>query len=97
MSLDLAPSFKTFIDARVQGLVSNVDYLENWHHNFIQKKYDRKICLLCTHISFSGLYFFFLTPEGKNGINKALSKQFLLIFYFWFKVLSFKTQFKIEF
>ena len=29
-SLDLTPSFKTSVDAKVEGLVSNVDYLENW-------------------------------------------------------------------
>ena len=32
---DLTPLFKTSIDARANGLVSNVDYLENRHHNFI--------------------------------------------------------------
>ena len=41
-SLDLRPSLKTSVYARVEGLVSNVDYLEYRHHNFIQKKYDRK-------------------------------------------------------
>ena len=41
-SLDLKPLFKTSLDAWVEGLVSNVDYLENQHHNFNQKKYDRK-------------------------------------------------------
>ena len=40
-SLDVTPSFKTSVDARVEGRVSNVDYLENWCHNFIQKKYDK--------------------------------------------------------
>ena len=34
-SLDLTPSFKTSVDARVEGLVSNVDYLENRCRNFI--------------------------------------------------------------
>ena len=34
-NLDLTPSFKTFVDARVEGLVSNVDYLENRSRNFI--------------------------------------------------------------
>ena len=34
-SLDLTPSFKTFVDARVERLVSNVDYLENQRRNFI--------------------------------------------------------------
>ena len=59
-SLDLTPSFKTSVDARVEGLVSNVDYLENWCHNFIQKKYDKIRLLSCTHLSFSGLSFFFV-------------------------------------
>ena len=42
----------------------------------------------------------FMNPTGKKRINRALSKQckqFLLLFIFWFKRLSFKTQFKIEF
>ena len=34
-SLDLTPSFKTSVDARVEGLVSDVDYLENRRCNFI--------------------------------------------------------------
>ena len=42
-----------------------------------------------------------MTPKGKKKrINKALSKsykQFLILFTFWFKGLSFKTQIKIEF
>ena len=42
MSLDLAPSFKTSIEAKVKGLVFNVDYLENQCCNFIQKNYGRK-------------------------------------------------------
>ena len=54
-SLDLTPSFKTSVDAKVEGLVSNVDYLENWCHAFIQNKYGRKGRLLRTHVSFSGL------------------------------------------
>ena len=78
MSLGLMPSLRPplTVDARVEGLVSNVDYLKNWHCNFIQNKYGRKRRLLRTHISFSGLYFFFfyelftplMTPKGKNSI-----------------------------
>ena len=34
-NLDLTPSFKTSVDARVEGLVSNVHYLENRRRNFI--------------------------------------------------------------
>ena len=39
-SLDLTLLFKTSVDVRVDGLVSIVDYLENWCcSNFIQNKY----------------------------------------------------------
>ena len=44
-SLDFAPSLRTSVDARVEGLVWNVEYLENRIRNFIQKKYGRKIRL----------------------------------------------------
>ena len=54
-SLDLKPSFKTSADARVEDLVSNVDYLENQYRNFIQNKYGRKRRLPCTLVLFSGL------------------------------------------
>ena len=54
-SLNLLLSFKTSVDARVKGLVSNVDYLENRRRNFSQKKYGRKRHLPRTHISFPGL------------------------------------------
>ena len=54
-SLDLMPSVKSSIDARVKGLVFNVDYLENQCRNIIQKNCGRKSSLQNTHISFSGL------------------------------------------
>ena len=54
-SLDIMLLFKTSVDARVEGLLSNMDYLENRHPNFIQKKYGRKKCQLRTHVSISGL------------------------------------------
>ena len=91
-SLNLTPLFKTAVDAMVEGLVSNVNYLENRCHNFIQKKYDRNRRLPRTHVSFSGLQFSFLcgllTPlmkVVKKRIYKTIcnqSKQFLLLFYF---------------
>ena len=34
MSFDPTPLFKTSVDARVEDLVSNVDYLK-WYNNFI--------------------------------------------------------------
>ena len=55
MSLYLMPSFKTSTDARVEGLVSNMDYLENRCRSFVKKKYDRKRCLPHTHVLLSGL------------------------------------------
>ena len=55
MSFKHTSSFKTSIDARVQGLVSNVDYLENGCYNFIWKNYGRKRHLPHTHVSFSEL------------------------------------------
>ena len=39
--MDLTLSFKTTVEARVEGLASNVNYLENRLRNFIQKKCDR--------------------------------------------------------
>ena len=53
-SLDFTPSFMSSVDARVDGLVSNVDYLKNWCCDFIQKKYARKRRLPHTHVSFFG-------------------------------------------
>ena len=64
--LDLRPSFKTSFDARVKGLASNVDYLENQHHNFIQKKYGRNRCLPRTHVFLYGLFTPSMTPKGKK-------------------------------
>ena len=52
--MDLMPLFKTSIEAMFEGFNSNVDYLENRHRNFIQKKYGI-IRLLGTHVLFSGL------------------------------------------
>ena len=105
-SVDLVPSFKTSVDLRVEGLVSNVDCLENLRHNFIQKKYGRKRRLPHTRASFSGLSCFFLcgrfTPLTTSKCKKIkLSpcslNSFYYFLFFWFKGLSFKTQFKIDF
>ena len=73
-SLDLTPLLKTSVDICVEGLVPNVDYLENQRHNFIQKKFDRKRRLQRTNFLFSQLYFSFLyrrftllmSPKGKK-------------------------------
>ena len=51
MSLDITSTFKTSVDARVEGFVLNVDYLENWRCNFIEKKHGRKRCLPRTFLS----------------------------------------------
>ena len=67
MSLDLTPSFKTSVDARVEGLVSNVGYLENRCRNFIRKKYDRKRRLIRRNILFSAL-----VKKNKQGSLRAV-------------------------
>ena len=54
-SLDLIPSVKTSVDAKVKGLVFNVDYLVNQRCNFLQKNCGRKRRLPHTHASFSRL------------------------------------------
>ena len=55
MSLDLHLRSKPplTVDAMVEGLVSNVDYLENRFCNFIQNKYGRKRRLAHTNVAFS--------------------------------------------
>ena len=92
-SLNLTPLFKTSLDARVEGLVLNVDYVENRHLNSIKRNMEKNDTW-CTHTfrfldySFSFCTDFFtllMTPKDKKRINKALfkqSKQFLLLFYF---------------
>ena len=40
--MDFTPLLKTFVDAKVEGLVSNMDYLENRLCNFIQKEMWQK-------------------------------------------------------
>ena len=102
MSLDLTNSFKTSVDARVKGFVSNVDYMENRRQNFIQKKNSRKRRLSRTNVSFSGFcaVFFLCTDtlhrwwllKVKKRINKALFLRLNLnslyyFFIFWFKRL----------
>ena len=93
---------------RVKGIVSNVNYLENQQRNFIQKKYDRKRHLARTQASFSGMWIFFLyglftllmTPKCKKeyiSLSPCNLNSFYYFFIFWFKGLSFKTQFRIEF
>ena len=108
ISLEVMSSFKTSVDAMAKVLVWTVDYLENWHYNFIQKKYGRKRCLPCTHVLLSGQQFFYLyrlftslmTPSGKQEsvrLSPNSLNSFHDFFLFWFKGLCFKTQFKIEF
>ena len=76
-SLDLTPSFKTSIDAMVQGLVSNVNNLENQQGNFIQKKYGRNRRLpqtrfiLCTVI-FVAVRTFYTVDECHQQIIPKL-------------------------
>ena len=60
-SLGLTALFKTSIDARFQGLVLNVDYLENQEHNFIKKKkWQKKTSAMHTHFVLWTVIFLFL-------------------------------------
>ena len=63
-SLDLTPSFKTSVEARVKGRVSNVDYLKIRHRNFIQKKYGRKRRLPRTHVIFLFIRTFYTINDS---------------------------------
>ena len=69
------PWFKTSVDARIEGLVSDMDYLENWWINIVQNRYGRK----------RGLFTPLMTPQGKK--KKKLSPSslngFYYFFYFW--------------
>ena len=62
-----------------------------WPNLFLFKATFFFLCRLFTPL---------MTPKGKKRISKVLSNksiQFLLLFTFWIKGLSFKTQFKFEF
>ena len=94
-SLDFMPSFKSSFDTRVEGLISNVDYLGNRHRNFIQKKYRRNKRLPHTHVFFLyKLFTPFVTPRKYIGLSPSSLNSFYYFFIFWFKGL---TQFMIEF
>ena len=82
-SLDLMSSLKTSVDAMVESLVPNMSYLENWRHNFFQKKYGRNRYLLCTLILFSRLYFFFLYRLSPSSLNS----------FYYFLIFLFKIEF----
>ena len=77
--MDLTPSFKTSVDTRVEGLVSNVVYLENRCHNFIEKKCGRKRRLPHTRFVLWTVVFlfvrtFYTCDDSQRQKNKALSK-----------------------
>ena len=62
-SLNLTALFKTSIDARAQGLVLNVDYLEKRQNNFIKKKkkkWQKKTSAVHTHFVLWIVIFLFL-------------------------------------
>ena len=100
-SLDLTPSFKTSVDTRVEGLVSNVDYSEH----FIQKKWGRKRGLSRTRFVLWTVIFLFFTgfllcwwllKVKKESVSSNSLNSFNYFFIFWFKGLSFKTQFPVN-
>ena len=100
-NLDLTPSFKTSVETRVEGLVSNVDYSEN----FIQKKCGRKRGLSRTRFVLWTVIFLFFTgfllcwwllKVKKESVSPNSLNSFNYFFIFWFKGLSFKTQFPVN-
>ena len=99
-SLDLAPSMKTSVDAMFEGLVSNMNCLDNRHRNFNQKKYGRNRChthVLLTTVIFPFAWTFYTFDEKRK--KRMLSPSSLNSFYYFslFYRIEFKTQFKIEF
>ena len=78
-SLGFTALFKTSIDARFQGLVLNVDYLESQEHNFIQKKkkkrkekkWQKKTSAMHTHfVLWTVIFLFLLTFYAVNDSLK---------------------------
>ena len=65
--------FKTSLDARVAGLVLNVDYLENRHHNLIQKRYGRKTS--GAHTRFVLWTIIFLFVQTFYTVDDSLKKE----------------------
>ena len=59
-SLDLTPSFKTFLDARVEGLFSNVDYLVNRSVILFKRSVTEKDTLRAYKLRSLGCNFFFV-------------------------------------
>ena len=99
--LDVIPSFKTSVDTMVESLVSNVDYSEN----FIQKKCGRKRGLSRTRFVLWTVIFLFFTgfllcwwllKVKKESVSPNSLNSFNYFFIFWFKGLSFKTQFPVN-
>ena len=58
--LDHLPSFKTSVDARVEGLISNADYLESRRRNFTLKKYGRNTSAAHTYFVLLTVIFLFV-------------------------------------
>ena len=82
-SLDLTPSFKTSVNTRIEGLVSNVDYLKNWRRNFIQK--EKTSAAHTRFVIWTVIFLFVRTSDAVADLYlkaKKKSKQFLLLFYF---------------
>ena len=59
-SLNLLPLFKTSLDARVEGLVLNVDYVENRHLNSIKRNMEKMTPGAHTHFVFWTIIFLFV-------------------------------------
>ena len=105
-SLDLTLSFKNSLDAKIEGLVLNVDYLENRRRKFMQKKYGRKrhwltnkFRSLDSNFSFcmDFLHRWWLLKVKKRRLFLSSLNSLYYFFIFWFKGLSFKTHLRWNF
>ena len=65
-SLDLTPLFKTSFDTRLEGFVSNVDYLENQHLNLFKRDMAETDVCHAHKFFLYGLFTTFMTPKGKK-------------------------------
>ena len=89
--LDLTPSFKTSIDARVEGLQMQIYKFINFGAVilFKRKKVEKDVCRAQ---KFSSLDCNLFCTDFSHRLNS-----FYYFFIFYFKGLSSKTQFKIKF
>ena len=97
-SLDLTPSFKTSVDARVDGLFLNFGAVIIFKRNMAEKDVCRAHSFGSQNCNFSfckeSLLRWWLRKVKRLSLSSLNS--FNYFFIFWFKGLSLKTQLKTE-